>query len=425
MRRVLGMIFALALLLGLAACATVGKTTVTVYLLCPTDAAQPVGSAQAELRPGRTAVETAVMGLIHPPQNSDGLYSPFPSGVRLEGVEQEGGTVTLHLSGEYLALEGVALAEAEGCTALTLCGLDGVTGVRIMVDGAPHPLGRQGVLTADGVVTEEIGSASLEREITIYFPSEETGRLEPERRQVVLREGEAVEGYVIEELMKGPTQKGLVSPLPGDLELRDVAVEGEICSLSFSREFEELTKGSVSDELTALVSIANSVVASSPASGVRFLVEGEPLYGGTLLGECPELADPYSYTARTVWLPSHDGDFVEPVSVMLPADGGKTTDRLLVEYLIGGPDGSGFYSPLPRGVKINAMVCTSTYCHIDFSAELVENITDERAQRMALMSVANTLFYNGYARYGVEISVESEFIAQVTANADDIHPDFR
>lgn len=425
MRRVIALLLASALLLALGSCIGNTNEKVTVYLLRPLDASQPIGSVEAEIKPHETPARAAMRALVDPPQNSDDLRSPYIGGVEVLSVDESEGVVTVTLGEKYLEMDGVSLAEAESCTALTLCAIDGVNGVRVLVNGRPHPHGSRDVLSADGIVHEEIDGKSLEREITLYFCSSDSGRLYTEKRGVTMREGEPIERYVIDELIKGSSQTGYRELLPDGLELLDAVRDGGVCSLNFSPEFRKLTEGRVDDELSALISIANSIIASSTADAVRFLVEGEPLYSGELLYECKGVDDPYSYAVFEVWLPSNDGVHVEPAKVVLPTDGVRGSDRLLIDCLINGPDGSGFFTPLPNGTRLLRTGSSQSNYYIDFSAELLENISETYSLDLALKSLVHTLYRNGYALHSLEIAVEGEHYGTVSASAEDIHPDFR
>lgn len=425
MRRATALFLVMTLLLALGGCVGSSNEKVTVYLLRPLDASEPIGSVEAEVRPYETPAKAAMRALIKPPQSADDLRSPYIDGVEVLSVDEAEGVVTVQLGEKYLEMDGVALAEAEGCTALTLCSIDGVNGVRLQVNGRPHPKGSRDVLGADVVVYEEIDGKSLEREITLYFCSSESGRLYTETRGVTMREGEPIERYVIDELAKGSSQNGYRELLPDGLELLDAVSDGGICSLNFSPEFRKLTEGRVDDELSALVSIANSIIASSTADAVRFLVDGEPLYSGEPLYECKGVDDPYSYAAFEVWLPSSDGAHVEPAKVVLPTDSMRGSDRILIDCLINGVDGSGFFAPLPSGTKILRTSSSQSNYYIDFSSELLENISETYSPDMALKSLLHTLCHNGYALRSLEIAVEGEHYVTISASTEDIHPDLR
>ncbi len=424
MRRTVCLLLAAALLIGFAAGCRTGET-VTVWLLAPEGSGSGVRSVEAPVPEGEDAGLAAMHALIDPPDSAaaGGLESPFAEGVKCVGVEYAGGTAIVRLSEEYLGMSGYELSEAEGCAVLTMLEIPRVSSVRILVGESPHPEGAQDVLSASDVTYENPGEGSFERELTLYFRSDSTGRLSAETRGIVMPEGESVERYVIEELIKGPTQGGLQPVLPDTLELLEVDSGDSVCLLDFSDSFDEITEGSRSDEMFALAAIANSLAASSSVKTVLFAKDGAPLYGGAALGECRGEYGDSGYAEFTVYLPSNDGMYVEPVRAMLDVSGAYGLDRLLVEYLTGGLDGAGFDSALPTETRVERIRSNSTRCIINFADGFDDSINSAGdSGRLMLAALAHTLAANGYGTSEIEILVDGEPFTVVSANAGDIEP---
>lgn len=424
MRRAVSLLLAAALLIGCAAGCETGET-VSVWLLAPEDSGSGVQSVEAPVPEGEDAGLAAMRALIDPPDSAvaGGLESPFVEEVECEGVEYAGGTAIVRLSEAYLRMSGYELSEAEGCAALTMLEIPRVNGVRILVNGRPHPEGAQDVLSASDITYENPGEGSFERELTLYFRSDSTGRLAAETRGIVMPEGESVERYVIEELIKGPTQSGLSPVLPDTLELLEVDSGDSVCLLDFSGDFEEITEGSRSDEMFALAAIANSLAASSSVETVLFAEDGASLYGGASLGECRGEYGAPGYAEFTVYVPSNDGLHVEPVRAMLDVSGAYGLDRLLVEYLIGGLDGAGFDSALPPETRVERIRSNSTRCTINFADGFDDSINSAgESGRLMLAALAHTLSANGYGTSELEILADGEPFTVVSANAEDIAP---
>src|SRR4051812_7879781 len=112
--------------------------------------------------------------------------------------------------------------------------------------------------------------------VTLYFP-DAAGMLHPEERDVPRPTGgSAYLRALFAELQKGPTQEGLVAPLPAKLQLRNAFLlhEGEAvldlavdAGLSFGSDEELAIVSSLVD--TTLQNVADT-------SRVRILVNGEP-----------------------------------------------------------------------------------------------------------------------------------------------------
>ena len=428
MRKIAAILLITAMLLGLMSGCDRSGETATVWLLASVRSGRSVESVEVPVPEGEDPGETAIRALIDPPEQAaaSGLASPFVEGVELESITYYGGVAAVHLSEEYLSMSGYRLAEAEGCIVLTMLEIDRVIGVSILVNGQYHPESAQDFMSATDIAFETPGAASLERELTLYFRSDSTGRLAAEQRGIVMPEGEPVEHYIIEELIKGPTQSGLSPVLPDTLELLDVESVGTACLLDFSQSFSKVTGASRSEELFALMAIVNSLAASSSIDTVYFTENGEPLYGGAALGEVRSENDPANYASFEVWLPSNDGEYVEPARVRLNVSGAYTRDRLLVEYLISGVDGAGFDSVLPPETRVESITSTQTSCVIEFAEGFEQSMSRGGYDLdLVMAALAHTLSANGYGSYGVEVRVGGARYAFATADNADVHPDFR
>ena len=90
----------------------------------------------ARLRPGTstTVPELVVKSLLADP-GTNGIRSCIPAGTTLRSVKTENGICTVDLSQEYLNQPG-ELASANRVLVATLCAIDGVKGVKILVNGS-------------------------------------------------------------------------------------------------------------------------------------------------------------------------------------------------------------------------------------------------------------------------------------------------
>ena len=106
----------------------------------------------AILRPGTstTVPELVVKSLLADP-GTNGIRSCIPAGTKLLSTKVDNGVCTVDLSSEYLSQPG-DLISANRVLVATLCAIDGVKGVKILVNGAvPAEFEGQwtGVLTPD------------------------------------------------------------------------------------------------------------------------------------------------------------------------------------------------------------------------------------------------------------------------------------
>ena len=120
--------------------------------LAATDSDGKYAGLSTEDYSGEATVPALMEALLEGPGANSGLISPIPAGTELRSWEQTGAVVRVDLTYPYLKLSGVERILANYCIALTLTQLDGVTGVRITVNGVEvsdwdgHPLREDDVL---------------------------------------------------------------------------------------------------------------------------------------------------------------------------------------------------------------------------------------------------------------------------------------
>ena len=113
-------------------------------------------ASEAYLPPeGANRLESLLNGLFQGPSSSE-LRSPIPAGTHIKTLKVELGVVYLDLSESYAGLFGMEQTLADACITLTLCQLEEVDGVSIMVDGRQLLYQNQEILSPSLYILEEI-----------------------------------------------------------------------------------------------------------------------------------------------------------------------------------------------------------------------------------------------------------------------------
>lgn len=111
-----------------------------------------------------------------------------------------------------------------------------------------------------------------ESELTLYFTDESGSVLREEKRQVIHSINTSLERLVIEELIYGPEQEGLMPTLPPDTKLLNISTTDNICYVNFDSSF---LKNSLNvKEYIPVYSIVNSLVENTDVNRVQILVNG-------------------------------------------------------------------------------------------------------------------------------------------------------
>lgn len=165
-------------------------------------------------------------------QEQAGALSPFPSGVQLLDCTLSGTTLTVDLSEEYGQLSGIALTEADYCLVLTLCQLEGVDGVELLLEGRPMPGRPEGVLTADQAVQAGTLDDPVSLPVQLFYPNAAGDALDAEYL-VLTTYGDTPKAQCLAILNALPLRSGgRGETYPEEVfSSRSVTVENGVCEL--------------------------------------------------------------------------------------------------------------------------------------------------------------------------------------------------
>ena len=328
-------------------------------------------SRSLRLSGGEALAEKMVERLLELPPDVRGVAAIAPDGTRLLWAEATGDLVTVNLSSEALGLSAQGLVFLRAAIANTLTSLPGVGYVAVLIEGQEESTntipngalsqtdGNLSALWAQRTAEEERFLAAeepapLERDVALYFASEDGGFLLPEVRRVKFTD----QNYtlrVVSELAQGAQRYGDVLPREGNLLTREPSVEtlsdGRRCAvLDFDErlialmERDSLNPGQLYaslaltlcrfvPELDAVaVRVGGETVGRTVFAGQEILFEGGVMtpddFGGAV-----------GANAR-LYFAAADGSG-ELVCVERTMDlAGARTPRRLLEALIAGPNGA-------------------------------------------------------------------------------------
>ncbi|WP_295632164.1 GerMN domain-containing protein [uncultured Intestinimonas sp.] len=291
LRRLTALLCALALLSGCIAGTSAGTGEgYAVYFTVPFDPGSneervegpALASETRRIPEGEEPLNALMEALLSGPL-SDGLASPFPAGTRqLSPPVLENGVCTVDLSEQYGGLSEVDLTLADYCITLTLCQVEGVDAVTILVEGAVIPYGDHQMLRESDVVLSSAEDEPVYLTADLYF-LREGGGLAVETRELLVPSGAIPAEVLLKALLSGPETPGLYLPIPEGAELIDLWINSDgTCYVSFSAPFLEGEPAPTSQARLLLYAIVNTLCQLSDVSAVRLLVEGESPeeYGG-------------------------------------------------------------------------------------------------------------------------------------------------
>lgn len=222
-------------------------------------------------------IEYLVNQLITP---SAGKVSPLSDGTKLLSVTVTDEIAVVDFSKEFYSGKAIDKTLASVAVAKTLCSLDYITGVQILVEGEEaldsdgNPIG---ILRESDLVINQGSTPSQTPDTSykIYFSNEDSEFLVPERRNFNVSSGETVEKLIMAELMKGPKEGGHFRTIPQEAKLLSIETKDGVCFVNFSKEFVEKHSGGTTEQQLTIYSIVNSLTELSTVERVQFLIEGE------------------------------------------------------------------------------------------------------------------------------------------------------
>lgn len=189
--RLFNILLALLLALSLCGCGKSAQsetgTQISLYFLSTEGASGSIYNSESSLTIKTDDIEAAARQLVDALLDGSELptqASPFPPGVQLLDCTLSNRVLLLNFSEEYGKLSGSELTFANFSLVLTLCQLDGVDGIQLLLEGLSLPSGSSGVLTPEQATQQGAVSDPVTFSVQLYFPNEEGDGLEADYREL-------------------------------------------------------------------------------------------------------------------------------------------------------------------------------------------------------------------------------------------------
>ena len=221
---------------------------------------------------GPESVPGLLAALLAGPSQDSGLVSLIPTGTELVSWSVVSRTARVELSGEYSQLSGIDRTIADCCVTLTLSQLSGVDRVELSAGGERGKVLRTGDVIFSGAEEEPVDVPA-----SLYFRRAGGAALISELRVFRLTEDETPARAVLEALIAGPQDAGLVGLLPQELTVRYVWVDDGVCYADLSGVLLSAMPDSRPEQELVITSIVDTLCSLDTVNQVQLLVEGEPL----------------------------------------------------------------------------------------------------------------------------------------------------
>ncbi len=368
--------------------------------------------------------EKVMERLLDPPDTLPGVLPIAPEGTKLIWVEQSEGVATVNLSVDVLSLTEQELTWMRAAIAGTLVGTDGIQYVNVLVGGKEEsaltlPTGAltrtDGNLTALWAQQEadqdrfQQPNGRLDRNATLYFPSQDGSYLLPEVRAVRFSD----ENYALElvrQLAAGGENGGGMPD--GEILTADPTIDTlddgrRVITLKLNAGFEDALTQSGSQPGLTYGALALTLCRFVPEiDALRITVGGAPLeqigLGDRVLTPADGVVGPDDFDSligrvAEVYLTDAATGKLRVVSRAIER-GAALSPRVLVEQVLSGPGiyETGVLAAAPQGVSkadIEGVRIENGVALVNLSGNFYRccQQMDEAAERNLVYALVNTL----------------------------------
>lgn len=233
--------------------------------------------------------------------------------------------------------------------------------------------------------------------VILFFPSNDNSALIKEERDIHVTDGAILKASVLA-LADGPKTEGLRNPIPEGTKLLGISIKDNVAVVDFSENFLH-TNGL--EEVTARLSVVNTLTQINGIEKVRLHIEGEEMIGpsGLPLGDMEpaqlnEDGTPTPGKSMTVTLYFSDNEAMYLVGEKrdVTVNEGDKPEAVVFRELIKGPQTDDLWDAIPEGTKLLSVNTKNELCTIDLSKEFVDNSPGgTTSEMMAVYSVVNSL----------------------------------
>ena len=187
----------------------------------------------------------------------------------------EGETLVVNFNSQYSNMSRARELLVRAGVVKTFLQIPGITSVRFTIENEDLTDSRGqavGDMTAD-TFAEFTGSepdAYCSNTFTLYFTDKDGKKLVKEQRTVRYKRSIPKERIILEQLMKGPLEKGHYPTIPENTEILDVTIADRICYVAFDRVFSSYALD-VSENIP-IYSVVNSLLDALDADKVQITV---------------------------------------------------------------------------------------------------------------------------------------------------------
>lgn len=202
----------------------------------------------------------------------------LPSDVKVKAWEIKDNVLNISFSTEYLSIGTIRDVMCRAAYVLTLTQIDGIEYVCFFVDDEPLKNAddtQVGMLKASDFVNSSGSSINTYEnvDLVLYFADKQGDSLVEKSYSKVYSKNVSMEKYILEQLVKGPSEDDVTRTLPSDLKIISVITKDGICYVSLDEKF--LDENVDVNPEVEIYSIVNSLCELTTVNKVQISINGE------------------------------------------------------------------------------------------------------------------------------------------------------
>ena len=221
--------------------------------------------------------QTVLENIIKGPKNSKNVKI-MDSSVTVNSTQKLTEGFVVDFSNDFLSDDPAQDMLAAYAVVKTLSQIPGIASVKVTVDSQDliAPDGQPiGFLSGDDINLERDRDSAETKYVILYFEDEESGKLVKEIHTVKITDTQPLEQYVINELIKGPSNTNLNPVLASDTSVTSVQTTDGTCFINFNSNFLSNNSGDPENEDKTLYAIVNSLTELDNVNNVQILIDGK------------------------------------------------------------------------------------------------------------------------------------------------------
>lgn len=252
-----------------------GEGIYQIYYLNPSMTRLVAQEYQTESTDTVVLIEELMNQFMNVPADIDN-QAALTDKVVYQGYRQQDMVLYLYFDNNYTSMQAYREILCRAALVRTMTQIPGIDYITIYsgdqplldMNGAPV-----GMLSSTDFVDGISDVNAFERtELTLYFTDVTGEKLHAERREVVHNINTSVERVILEELISGPEQPGLMPTLDPGTKILNVSVNENVCYINFDATF--LSNPLEVREYIPIYSIVNSLSEQALVNRVQITVNG-------------------------------------------------------------------------------------------------------------------------------------------------------